>query len=98
MQIENPKIGGLIRINGQIGEIIDISKASGIRVRTLNHAIVSLSDSDNVVPIFLGKKLLTECCGFSRNGILKIPLDNEHVFYLKENNGHIILLGKNMDP
>lgn len=98
MHIENPKVGGLIRINGQVGEIVEVSEALGLTVKTANKAIFPILDCSDTEPIFLDKELVTKCCGFGRTGVLKVPLDNEHVFYLKENKGHVILLGKDMEP
>ncbi|HVW99188.1 MAG TPA: hypothetical protein VHA52_01930 [Candidatus Babeliaceae bacterium] len=92
------KIGSFIKLNDEVAELISIeNQHNKFTFSTLHGDIIGTEKEFKIELIPIERKLLTACCGFDENGLLKIDI-NGRGFYLQEHAGYIILQDEGNTP
>ncbi|HXS35384.1 MAG TPA: hypothetical protein VN721_01690 [Flavipsychrobacter sp.] len=93
------KIGNFVKTRYGVGEVVAMESVEHvyIEIKTIKKIILGKFLDLDIEPILLTRDVLITCCSFDKAGRLKLDIDNR-LFYLKENNGHIILQDSDFIP
>jgi len=93
MKSKDLRIGNFVEVDGMICEVVAISDTeTHIEVKTPRNKISEIPLGD-AKPILLSDEMLMNNCEFDTNGLHVIGID-QHRYYLKVQDGYIILLNQ----
>jgi hypothetical protein len=98
MKAKDLRIGNYVEVDGMMLRVVSISNngETHIEVKTPQNKKMEVAINE-IKPIPLADDMLISNCQFDENGMHTIGLD-EHRYYLKIQDGYIVLLNQQEDP